>query len=310
MDPIGRLDRSRRHVAILVNPRAGWRARGRPVHDLTDGLYRRGLEPHICRDFSTLDHVLGEYDGELRCLVAAGGDGTLSAALNRAPDVPVALLPLGNENLAAKYFDLPCDGRRLARAIASGHFCRADLAQANAQRFALMAGAGFDADVVHRVHQQRRGHITQLTYALPTHAALWSYRFPPITVDIVDSGEQLRGAMAFVFNLPQYGLNLPIAPEARPDDGLLDLIVFQKPGVRNLLRYLGAILFHRRLPDFIHRRVRCVKLSAAEPVPLQIDGDPAGFLPATIEVVPNALTLLLPRRRSAPRLTSALAARS
>jgi diacylglycerol kinase family enzyme len=99
-----------------------------------------------------------------------------------------------------------------------------------------------------------------------------------------------------VFNVPAYGLGLPIAGKARPDDGWLDLFVFQRPGVLNLARYLGAVLCrcHERLPDVQHRRVRRVHLRADGPVPVQADGDPAGFLPVTVEVVPAAWRLLAP----------------
>jgi diacylglycerol kinase family enzyme len=102
--------------------------------------------------------------------------------------------------------------------------------------------------------------------------------------------------MVFVFNLPQYALDLPIAANARPDDGLLDLCVFERPGLWNLARYLLAVFrgCHGQLPDFQHRLVRRVRLSLAQPMPLQTDGDPAGQLPATIEVVPAGMTLVVP----------------
>jgi diacylglycerol kinase family enzyme len=250
----------------------------------------------LCRRREDLSTVLRTADRDLRCVVAAGGDGTLAEVLNRAPGCPVAVLPLGNENLVAKHFAVRRSGTALARAIAAGRLGHLDLARANERLFALMAGAGIDAEVVHRVHASRRGNINQLSYALPILKAVQTYPFPAMDVEIDESGERLRGAMVFVFNLPRYGLGLPIAPQARADDGLLDLCVFQRPGWRNLARYALAVLARNQqaLPDFEHRRVRRVRLSAAERVPLQTDGDPAGCLPATIEVVPGALALVLP----------------
>jgi diacylglycerol kinase (ATP) len=100
--------------------------------------------------------------------------------------------------------------------------------------------------------------------------------------------------MAFVFNLPQYALNLPLAPGADPADGLLDVYVFERPGLMALARYFAAVVRGRqtRLPDHHHRQAHRVHLFAAERTPVQTDGDPAGFLPATFEAVPRALSLI------------------
>jgi diacylglycerol kinase family enzyme len=162
--------------------------------------------------------------------------------------------------------------------------------------FCLMAGFGFDAEVVWRTHQKRRGHINLFSYAWPFMESLRRYRFPMIDVEIVETGERLRGALVYVFNLPRYGGGLPIAPEARGDDGWLDLIVFERRGLLHLFRYFTMVLSGRRhrLRDVQHRLVRSVRVWSNGPVHAQTDGDPAGALPATVQVVPAALTLVVP----------------
>jgi len=229
-------------------------------------------------------------------VVAAGGDGTLLEVVNRAPCLPATVLPLGNENLVARHAGIVRSGRALADAIAVGNVRRLDLARANGRLFCLMASVGLDADVVHRVHRRRRGHVNRLSYALPLMQAIRNYHFPTVEVHVDETGERLRGATVFVFNLPEYALRLPIAAKGSADDGLLDLCVFERPGVLELLRYLAAVVTrkHFYLPDFQHRRVRRVQLSAEVAAPIQTDGDPAGCLPGTIEVVPAALPLVVP----------------
>src|SRR5205814_8534714 len=88
----------------------------------------------------------------------------------------------------------------------------------------------------------------------------------------------------------------PPARHARPDDCLYDMLVFERPGILNLLHYQARVVGRRQhtLRDYHHRLVRRVRLSSASAVLLQTDGDPAGILPATIEVVPGAFTLLVP----------------
>ena len=119
-------------------------------------------------------------------------------------------------------------------------------------------------------------------------------------MEIEDTGERLRGATVFLFNLPQYALGLPIASDGSAEDGLLDLCVFERPGVFWQMRYVAAVLrrTHCTLPDFHYRRVRRVRLFSNTQAPVQIDGDPAGCLPATIEVVPGALALVVPATAS------------
>jgi YegS/Rv2252/BmrU family lipid kinase len=287
---------SQTRVAILANPRAGAERRHRYVESFARRLESLGLAPVVCWHRRELSEAVASGREGLRCVVAAGGDGTLLEVVNRAPGVPVALLPLGTENLAARYCGVTRSAGSLAEIIAAGKLRRIDVARANERTFCLMASAGFDAAVVHRVHRRRRGHITRLSYALPVVQLLQDYRFPPIDVEVMDTGERLRGSLVFVFNVPRYGLGLPIAAGAVPDDGLLDVYVLERPGVLALARYALAVLRgrHLRLPDVHHRRAKGFRLTSAEPVPLQIDGDPAGWLPATVEVLPQKLTLLVP----------------
>ncbi len=290
------LDPHKKRVPILANPRAGTGKSHRLILGLVSALRGRGLVPALCwqrEEFTGLVSAGGADD--VRCVVAAGGDGTFVEVLNRAPGLPVTALPLGNENLIARFCGLDRSPDRLADAIAAGRLLRTDLGRADGRLFCLMAGIGFDAEVVRRVHRRRRGHVNKFSYVVPVLQALGSYRYPSFEAEVVETGERLRGAMAFVFNVPRYALNLRLAPGADPADGRLDLYVFERPGAWNLLRYLRAALFGRqfRLPDCQHRTVAKVRLTSAAPVPVQVDGDPGGLLPASFEVVPRALTVVV-----------------
>jgi len=295
-------DSGRSHVIILANPRAGPRNRRKALDDLVANLATRGLQPALCWELEGLSDQLKRANGLIRCVVAAGGDGTLQEVINRATGLPISILPLGNENLLARHFHLLRSGKELAETIMHGHVKKLDLGRINGRYFSLMAGAGFDAEVVHQIHRRRLGHINKLSYVWPIVKTIHDYSFPRIDVEITDTGERLRGAMAFVFNFPRYGLGLPIAPEAQPDDGFLNLCVFERPGIVALLRYLDDVIRGRQgqRPDMQRRLVKCVHLSSKYPVPLQLDGDPGGHLPATLEVMPAALELVVPERCLGP----------
>jgi diacylglycerol kinase (ATP) len=109
-------------------------------------------------------------------------------------------------------------------------------------------------------------------------------------------GERIQGALVVISNLPQYCANLRIAPGAIANDGLLDWIVFTRPGRIRFMSYLRSVVFgrHHLRSDIRQGRAREIRLSADCPVPLQIDGEVADFTPAVIETLPAALKVLVP----------------
>ncbi len=151
-----------------------------------------------------------------------------------------------------------------------------------------MAGFGFDADVVTRHHRGRvtgSGRIrptSRMAYVEHILRSSFSYGFPTISVRILDPGaeEVLRGTTVFIFNLPRYALGLPFVPVAREDDGWLDLVIFRHPGPFRALYYLMKVVcgIHLHDPSVYHRRVRKAIVTAHEVIPVQLDGDPGGYV--------------------------------
>src|SRR5262249_39021253 len=143
----------------------------------------------------------------------------------------------------------------------------------------------------------------RVSYVEPVLRSSLEYRFPLLDIRITDPDceEVLTGTSVFLFNLPRYALGPPFAPTALADDGLLDLVVFRNAGPFQALYYLWLVLrgVHLGTPGVFHRRVRKVMVSAVAPVPVQLDGDPSGYVTAgegasldgawTLEVLPRAL---------------------
>jgi diacylglycerol kinase (ATP) len=100
----------------------------------------------------------------------------------------------------------------------------------------------------------------------------------------------LTGTTVFVFNAPRYALGLPFVPAARDDDGWLDVIVFLKPGPFQALHYLWKVFRGTHLddPGVFHRQAKKVVVTSQEPIPVQIDGDPGGYLPPQTADDPSA----------------------
>jgi len=176
-----------------------------------------------------------------------------------------------------------------------------DLGRYGARRFAVVASAGFDAAVAHRLATWRdRGdrlrRVSRFTYARLITRNAMTYGYPMMQVDA--DGQTLAGALVMVFNLPQYGFGLRLCPAARGDDGLLDWLVFERPGRLTLARYWAALLRDRHLdlPDVQHGRARRITITADTPVPLEVDGEAAGHIPITLTVEPAAMRIITARK--------------
>jgi diacylglycerol kinase family enzyme len=296
------------HVVILVNPKAGTDSALARADRLAELTRRRGFHTEAFTDLGQATDLANQWHaaGCLRALVGVGGDGTAAALVNRTNvGVPLTLLPAGNENLLAKYLGLGRTPEACCQTLAEGRAVCLDAARAAERIFLLMASCGFDAEVVERVHAHRTGHIGRESYFKPILDAVRNYRYPELRIcrseTSADGPRRWSAPQAvrwvFAFNVPRYGGGLRIAPEADPADGLLDVCTFRRGGLWPALCYVAAVLAgqHRRLADCGMDRVAGLRITADEPVPYQLDGDPGGCLPVELEVLPKRMTLLVPR---------------
>ncbi len=206
-------------VIVVTNPMAGDGTRKAKVAQLVDALSHRGLQAELVTELDTLAQQLqaAQQRGDLRAVIAAGGDGTIAEIANRTePGTPLAVFPLGTENLLAKYLETTQDIESLATAIAEGRTVTLDAGRAGGRLFLLMAGIGFDAEVVRQLHKARVGHIRHFSYVKPILNALRTYRYSELRVYCADQNgpwsEPVRCHWAFVFNIPRYGMGLKFAP--------------------------------------------------------------------------------------------------
>lgn len=274
---------------------------------LESALRRYGLEAEVTWEPEARAALLGSSTvaEDYRAVVAAGGDGTVAAVVNEMRGaLPLAVLPIGRENLFARWLGFARDPEALALGVARGRTRRIDLGCANGRRFVLMVGAGFDAEVVRRVAswRNRAGRLRQVTrasYVRPVLAALARYAFPTLTLE--GHGARASGVQVVVANVPAYAAGLQLTPRARADDALLDWVVLTRPGRAPLVSCAVAAWRNRLIgrPDVLTGRAARVRIVSSTPVPVQMDGDPAGVTPVDVEVQPMALAVITPAPQSA-----------
>jgi len=283
---------------VIMNPIAGRGAGQHVLGGIEHGLRERGIE----FDTSSTSQAGDARDAARRAddydtVVVIGGDGTLNEVINGLEaDRPVALFPLGTGNVLGKELRLPRRVPRFCAMLAAGHERVLDLGRIGERHFVSMAGAGFDAVVATALHEARDGAIRMTHYLRPLARCMTSYRFPLLHVTI-DGGEPIdAGGFALVSNVRAYGGPLVPAPDAVPDDGLLDVCVLPHGSRLAYLRALAAFFLglQHTLSGAHYYRGRSVTLSADERVPYQVDGDPAGLLPATAQLSERKLRVVVP----------------
>jgi len=290
-------------VRLVVNPIAGAGLSTWVLPLLVRRLTRLGLSCEVVRTFTAEDarQAASDVRGPCHALVVLGGDGTVRDVITGLVrrDVPVGIVPLGTANVLAKELGAPVRPERAAQVIARRYIRRLDLGYVGGRPFLLMLGVGFDADVTARVHASRRGAMTALNYAPALVGVLLRHRFPSIRVTVDGRPVRREANFLVVSNTRQYGGRLVMALDAEPDDGWLDVCLYRVPRRRAALSLLVSFVTHRR-PDrrrATFLRGRRIEVTSDRPARYQLDGDPFGVLPVTVDVEPQAVPVIVPEPR-------------
>ncbi|WUH89525.1 diacylglycerol kinase family protein [Streptomyces sp. NBC_00433] len=239
-------------------------------------------------------------------VVVCGGDGTVRAVADAlaGTGVPLAVAPYGTGNLLARNLGLPLDPARALDAALGGTPRPMDVGRVEgdglpASHFCAMAGTGLDAALMEGTPARAKSALGWPAYALASVRAL---RTTPAQVTLrLDGGEPIRRSvrMAVIANVGGLQGGASLAPDARPDDGLLHIALLDPHGLRGWVSAASDILRgparHPRpggLETFTCREAEVVLDS---PRPREIDGDPvAAGRRMSARVVPGALRVLLP----------------
>jgi YegS/Rv2252/BmrU family lipid kinase len=237
-------------------------------------------------------------------VMAQGGDGTVMACVTglAGTDVPLAVLPGGTGNLLATNFDIPSDLEGAVGVALDGDRVRLDVAAMDDDRFVVMGGIGFDAAMLRDADPVLKERLGAVAYVLSgfRHLRRRATRFR-LRLDDRPPFER-TGQGVLIGNLGRLQGGLPVMPDARPDDGLLDVAVLQTRTLWDWLVLAARLLLRRRGRDPRLEAFQAgrVEIDCDRPQPVERDGDPADARDhLVVEVVPAALTLCVPPRRDA-----------
>jgi len=270
---------------------------------------RRGLPEPVVLETTESDTGAGAAHDAVRrgaqLVLVAGGDGTVQAVCGglAGSGVVLGILPLGTGNLLARNLDLPLELDPALAVALGGRERRLDLATASIGdrdpvHFAVMAGVGFDAEMMVDAPAGLKALVGWPAYVV---SGLQHLRDRPSQLTIAFDGRSPKPFTArgvVIGNVGELQAGVGLLPDAVPDDGVLDVVVLAPRHLLDWGRLLARLVGRSRTDDGnLHRHsARRIEVRADSPLQAQLDGEPVGQTTSlTVEVAPAALYLRVPR---------------
>jgi diacylglycerol kinase (ATP) len=244
-------------------------------------------------------------------VVVVGGDGSVNEAANGllsigvGKEIELAVIPRGTGTDFVRTFRIPTkldeaiavarDGE--VREIDAGRASyRAWDGSAGSAYFVNIASAGMSGAVAQRANATSKALGGKASFLWATLAVFARWQNARVVVDVDDAHREGSMLDVIVANCEWLGGGMHMTPNARPDDGLLDVLLIGDITKRDLVQTLPKIYRGTHLPHPRAEELRgaTVRVDAPTPLPIELDGEQPGTTPASFEVVPRALRLVVP----------------
>jgi diacylglycerol kinase (ATP) len=296
-------------AAVFVNPAAGRGGAGRKVAEMGRAFARltypaKIVETDSAHEFrNQVRRALGEG---CATLIAMGGDGTLQLLVNEVlgQDVQVGVIPAGCGNDFAAALGITKNVEKAVEIIAGGKTRMVDLVRVrNSSGLDVVylggGGMGIDAEALRYANGRFAKWPGRLRYVASAIAALRGFRGVQVQAAFPESHLPQVAKLvllAAVLNAPTLGGGLRLAPDARLDDGMLEVVMIEMLRKTEVLALIPRLLITGELRSGRTVRMRSakIKLTAEKETSFQGDGELLGKTPVEIAVVHKALRVLAP----------------
>ena len=301
---------------VIVNPNAG-KGKGKKDWDKISLLLNQNGFSFTHKFTTNKYHAMelvskAVYDG-MRKFIVVGGDGTLNEAVNgifshgktSPADVVLGMIPVGTGNDWGRMFHISLHYEEAIAILKKGKTFRQDIGviryiesgKQESRYFINIAGLGFDASVVHKANRQKdEGKGGMLLYFLTIFTTLMGYKSTHISVHVDGNSVLDDDVLSVSLGIGKYaGGGMSQTPDAKPDDGLIDLTVIKNMSKLRVIAslkklYDGNILKHSRIEGFIGREIR---INSDPPVFAEVDGESLGQTPVEFEILPKSLNVII-----------------
>jgi diacylglycerol kinase (ATP) len=260
------------------------------------------LDVHLTDPEIPLREIVDFDSGDIGAVIAIGGDGTVRSVATAIGErqIPIGIIPGGSTNIIAQELGIPTYPAKAAALVFGPHgLATMDAGVCGDRRFLHMAGAGFDSRFFSATDQALKKRVGWRAYIRPAFKNLtappaqFSIKADETHVDVVSPLVLVANGASILKPF------LPVYPDIRSDDGWLDVLIFTPARRGEIVRTAVGFATRRlhRSPYVTRVRAKHVEMSSDPPIPLQLDGDIRGETPATFDIIPNALTLIVPARQ-------------
>jgi YegS/Rv2252/BmrU family lipid kinase len=286
-----------RRILAVFNPAAGGNRRAR-FERIVRALRDKGcvVTPQHTTHAGHATEIARNVDvSAFDIIAAAGGDGTINEVINglKGKSIALGLIPLGTANVLSDEIGLGHNPERIVNALVRGPIQEIRVGVANGRRFSMMAGVGFDANVVHGVSLDLKKKIGPLAYVVQAGREAFGGKFQTCSVTI--DGKAYTPTSVVICNGKRYGGPFIAAPNASIAKDEFSVILMNGRGWFSVLRY-GVGLVLGKLGSFNDVEILPAREIVVEGVgqPVQADGDIVTTLPVTISVDPEPVKLVHP----------------
>ncbi|HVY76895.1 MAG TPA: YegS/Rv2252/BmrU family lipid kinase [Solirubrobacterales bacterium] len=254
----------------------------------------RGLEDGVERALRAVEA------GEVPVVVS--GDGLLGAVggAMAGAETPLGIVPGGRGNDLARVLGIPDDPVGATAVLAAGATRRIDVGEANGKRFLGIVSVGFDSEA-NRLANETTFMRGNLVYAYAAVRTLLGWKPGRFTIRVGEERHRFSGYSVSVANSRAFGGGMFIAPDAELDDGEFDVVTVGEVGKLRFVGNLPKVFKGTHVDEDEVRVFRASKLelTASRPFPVYADGEHLTDLPATLRVLPRALSVIVPANTEA-----------
>jgi diacylglycerol kinase (ATP) len=294
------------NIRLIVNPTSGPAENPDLLTDIADALQTQGIEAEIC---TTTPEENGEglaadaAKAGAKMVIVAGGDGTIEAVARGLMHTQTVLgiIPLGTRNNIAASLNIPNNLTQAILTLAKGEHGRFDMGKANNHIFMEVVGVGLEASLFPCGDEVKEGIKKNYLSAVKSFfAGVKTFlQFRPHRLVLRFDSKQMRRLRTLqvnVCNSPRYGVEFALAPEAKMNDGKLDVIYIDNPSKLEHLQHFFTAMRGEQLPHDRLKTYRAAKIEIRSYPPLEVhaDGECLGTTPVTVEVIPEALWICVP----------------
>ena len=280
---------------IIFNPHAGGKSKQNVINLLVKALDH--VEVVKTEAFGDITKFARETDADV--VLAAGGDGTVNEAingvlLNSNKKIIFGIIPLGTSNMCARSLGMTATNiSEIVNVLVRGRTRKVDVGKINDRFFVNACGIGLDAQMFKNVQPKIKKFFGEVAYPLSLLKTIFEYKPHELTIEVDD--KVVTGYYALICNIGRFTKLFQVIPDAKDDDGLLDILIFKNKDLLSQFKYLYSVFAkkHKENKDILHLQGKSFVIKSKESVLAHADAELIGTTPFTVSVEKKRLEVIV-----------------